>query len=250
MAYNTNTILILNIIHNPWQHKPSPLLLSLVSLIGFDSWAGSIGQALTGAEWQSVPDSPFWLSLPWEITSHSCPRILTQSTWLWSGTAGKCFLMCVCVCLCTCAHGSYLGLNKHTYKCTPTPLLSSPPIVLCWWQPRHYRTCRKPINKAGTEAACQQQETRVKGETQATCQEAGASLCCYICPQADTLIDSTTVDVFIIYMFTYFPFSSNVAIRAERYGLLLISWYSHISQYTIYISVFWLTWKNVSFCPQ
>lgn len=50
VAYNTNTILILYIIHNLWQHKPSLLLLSLVSLIGFDSWAGSIGQALTGPE--------------------------------------------------------------------------------------------------------------------------------------------------------------------------------------------------------
>lgn len=36
--------------HNPWQRKLALLLLRLASLIGFDSWAGSIGQALTQAE--------------------------------------------------------------------------------------------------------------------------------------------------------------------------------------------------------
>lgn len=108
VTYKTNTTLLLYIIHNLWQHQPSLLLLSLASLIGFDSWAGSIGQALTGAEWQSVPDVPFWLSLPWEITSHSCPRILIQSTWLWSGMCRTWFLTCVYslyeFLVCFCAH--------------------------------------------------------------------------------------------------------------------------------------------------
>lgn len=140
VVYKTNATLVL-FIQNPWLCNPVVLLFSLVPLTGSDSWAGSIGQALTQAKWQSVPDCPFQLSLPWEIASHSCSRILTQSTWLRRRTPW-------------CSDSALALVTPATLR-AHFPVIFSFPLSFAGDSRRHCRTWMKPINKAQTKAECQ-----------------------------------------------------------------------------------------------
>lgn len=146
VADNSNATTIL-FIHNPWMCNRLVLLLRPGPLIGSDSWSGSIGRAPTQAEWQSVPGRPFQLSLPWEMASPFCSRILMRSNRRSAGRLGV-WVLPSC--------WSLQPSRNHF------PVIFSVLLSFAGDSHRHCRACMKPINKAQTKAECQRCRTGSK----------------------------------------------------------------------------------------